>query len=118
MTKGSKEKLDSAEEKPTLEYLRDYIKRASKRTEREFTTTQNTWMGCFLTNIFVIETQMYTDSDELQKALGEKYQTVKDRLKSIKQRSLELREQYPSREVSPSDDIKRELWNELNNIFE
>lgn len=113
-----KESKDEFQEKPALDFLKDFIRRAPERTEKEFQRTSNPWMACFASNVFVIEARMHLHSDELKNALSEEgYRKAQEKLQKLKERFFMLKGQYPDRHTDPPDDLKGQLMDQLS-IFE
>lgn len=86
----------------------DAIVKSPEQIENEFLRTANSWLACFGTRVFVIET--YLDGKQAATELGsERYHVVQERIEALKEKLHDLREQYPEKDPSPPDAIKQEL---------
>ncbi|MFA5358224.1 MAG: hypothetical protein WC310_00165 [Patescibacteria group bacterium] len=109
-----KEPSPSSEQtKTSLQEAQDAIMNSSTKIEEEFARTSNSWMACFGTRVFIIET--YLSSKEVKNEVGiAKYTAIIKRLEDLKQRLYELKEQYPSQDTVPPNNIKQELLEMLD----
>jgi len=96
-----------------VEKAKGVISRAEERIEREFEKTSNSWLECFGSSIFVVET--YLDSDKVREEFGDnKFNTMLQKLNTLKERHAELKVLYPDKQTIPPDVIKKELLLKLN----
>ncbi|HVU75616.1 MAG TPA: hypothetical protein VHD38_02180 [Candidatus Paceibacterota bacterium] len=108
---------ESAPRPSRLDELRESIVDAPARIEREFERTGNSWLACFGSSVFIIETQLA--SPRLQAVLpAEQYARATERLENIKIKLSALKEQYPTQEALPPEEIKAELLRELDILSE
>ncbi|OGY91709.1 MAG: hypothetical protein A3B31_02225 [Candidatus Komeilibacteria bacterium RIFCSPLOWO2_01_FULL_53_11] len=99
--------------KTGLDQLQEAIANASSAIEAEFDRTTNDWLSCFGSMVFVVD--MYLSMEKVQELLApDKYQEALSRLKQLKERLRELREQYPEKTTIPPDEIKQELLDALD----
>jgi len=92
---------------------RDVILRAPQRIEGEFKKSGNTWLECFGSSLFALET--YLDSKKAEEELGtEKYSVVMEKIKTLKDKLFDLKEQYPEKTTTLPDETKQELLEMLN----
>ena len=96
-----------------IEEAQGVIKRAPQRIEEEFSRSQNSWLECFGSSIFAIET--YLDSDKVKAEIGEeKFKNVLQKLDDLKVKHAKFKEVYPNRSTIPPVEIRQELIEELN----
>lgn len=111
------ENFGHKQEKTRLEELREKIVSAPSRIEDEFARTKNSWLNCFGSSVFVVETYLF--SPKLKALLTpEAYNLALQRIEELKERLHELKQQYPDKETIPPDDTKTELLQKLNVIRE
>jgi len=109
----SVENQEPAHEKNRLEEIKDIIKDASGSTEEEFLSTPNSWLACFTSSAFVVET--YFNSSKVKNLISsDEYNRADERIEELKTRLVELKELYPSKEDIPPEDIKQELFSKLD----
>lgn len=108
---------ESPNDKNILELLRDTIATAPERTEAEFARTQNSWMACFSSSVFVVETYLgistmkaFLTPEQLKRADG--------KLESLKQEVWNLKQQYPEKNTTPPGETKNDLLEKLNVLKE
>jgi quinol monooxygenase YgiN len=107
------EKEQNHLEKTRLEELQEKIASAPGRIESEFARTGNSWLACFGSSVFVIET--YLSSPKLERLLSpEQYQRAAQKLEELKDQLYRLKQQYPDRATMPPDDVKNELLRKLD----
>jgi hypothetical protein len=108
------EKLE--QQKSRDQMVKELINRAPQRIEEEFNRTTNTWLECFGSSIFQIET--YLDMDKLKEEIGaEKHKNAITKLEELKNRHHSLKQQYPDKDTIPPENMKQELL-ALLNVFE
>lgn len=111
------ETLPSKKEQTRLDVLQEKIHEAAPRIEAEFARTANSWLDCFGSSVFVIET--YLSSPKLQLLLSiEQYQRALKRVEGLKEELHELRQRYPVKETIPPTNIKEELLHKLDILRE
>jgi hypothetical protein len=99
-----------------LEELQELIARAAPLIEAEFSRTANSWLNCFGSKVFQVET--YLSSPKVEELLSqEAYQRALSNAEALKERLHELKEQYPDKATVPPDEIKQELLQALD-VFE
>ncbi|GEM_PF-1879020 len=104
-------------EKTRLEELQETVKGAANRIEAEFARTENSWLACFGSSVFVIET--YLSSPKLEALLSpEQYKIALQRMEELKERLYELKQQYPAKDTIPPDNIRTELLRKLDILRE
>lgn len=102
-----------SEPKTRLEDLQEAIANSPAAIESEFNRTANSWLACFGSRVFIVET--YLSSQKTEELLPpEKYQEALSRLEQLKQRLYELKQQYPEKETTPPNEIKEELLEALD----
>lgn len=107
------ESFESKKQPSRIEEARDVIQRAAQRIEDEFARSKNSWLECFGSSIFVLET--YLDSDKVKLEVGEAaFFKIMQKLNDLKERHHELKQDYPDKETVPPDNIKKELLDKLN----
>jgi len=111
------ENLELEKEKTRLEELQETISNAASRVEAEFARTQNSWLECFGSSVFVVET--YLSSPKLEVLLSpEQHKMALQRIEELKAKLHELKQQYPEKNDVPPDETKKELLLELNILGE
>lgn len=112
----NKEFQYSSPQEAPLEYLREFIQSAPARVETEYDKpTTNSWVACFITLLQVVKGQMLMHRDELQRILSrEVYQSAMEKFKTLEKRVVKLQEQYPKRKIDPPEEVKRELFNQVD----
>jgi hypothetical protein len=99
--------------KNELEELQEFIAHSAVAVETEFNRTANSWLACFGSRIFVIETIIH--GQVFKKLLpAEKCTEARFRLEKLKEKLLKLKEQYPDKETILPDVVKKELLKELD----
>jgi hypothetical protein len=107
------ENFNKQPNKTRVEEVRDVILRSPAQIEEEFQRTANSWLACFRSSVFVIETYLFGKKAEDE--LGtKKFNTIQKKLEILKQRIYDLEQQYPDKNTTPPDEIKRELLDMLN----
>jgi len=106
------EKFKPQEQLSYVDEAKRVITTASDRIEEEFEKTKNTWMDCFGSSIFVVET--YLGSNKGITELGNKFTKINQNLEKLKERYFELKKLYPDKNNIPPDEIKQELLSILN----
>jgi len=107
------ESFESQKQLSRVEEARGVIQRAAQHIEDEFARSNNSWLECFGSSIFALET--YLDSDKVEAEVGtEAYTEIKKKLNDLKERHYELKQAYPDKKTVPPDDIKNELLVKLN----
>ena len=107
------ENLEKQQPKTRIEDARDAILKSPEQIEKEFQRTANSWLACFGSRVFVIET--YLDGKRAEEQLRfEKYKVVEKKLEALKQRVFDLKQQYPDKNTIPPDEIKKELLEMLD----
>lgn len=107
------ENSEQRQEKTRLDELREKIDGARARIESEFTRTENSWLECFGSSVFVIET--YLSSPKLEALLSrEQYKHALQRMDGLKEKLFELKKQYPDKNTVLPDNIKESLLQELD----
>jgi hypothetical protein len=105
------ETFESKKQPSRVEEAQGVIQRAAQRIEDEFARSKNSWLECFGSSIFALET--YLDSDKVKLEVGEVvFAKIMQKLNELKERHHELKQAY--KETVPPDDIKKELLNKLN----
>ncbi len=111
------ENPEQPQEKSRLEELQDLIARAPERIEAEFSRTANTWLECFGSSVFQVET--YLGSPKMKALLSqERYGLAERRMDELKEKLHTLEEQYPDKETIPPETIKHQLIVELDVLRE
>ena len=100
-------------EKSCIERIRDNISNAPAAVEAEFGRTDNIWLDCFTSRIFQIETYLEI-AKERNELSSEQYEKARIKLIELKEFHRKLLEQYPSKDTTPSDEIKMELFKRLD----
>lgn len=83
--------------------LAEFAAESAQAIEREFNRTQNSWLACYGTRIFVIETRLYPPTD-----------TITQRLEDAKIRLQYLHAQYPEESDIPPVDIQTDMLSRLD----
>ncbi|MFH1668032.1 MAG: hypothetical protein ABH884_03365 [Candidatus Komeilibacteria bacterium] len=84
-----------------------------QKIEDEFTSTDNTWMACFITRLTILYMRLL--SSDAKSELGtEKYDVVSQKLEALNEKAVSLSNRYPDKLTSPPEDIKNELLKSLN----
>ncbi|MES3005205.1 MAG: hypothetical protein V4690_03825 [Patescibacteria group bacterium] len=106
------EKITTPEES-RLEILQQTISNSPEAIESEFARTQNSWMACLGSRIFIIET--YSVSSKLEEEVGkEKVAEILNKLEILKEKHYKFKFQYPEKDSAIPDEVKRELLEDLN----
>lgn len=96
---------NESEPKTRLEELREVVANSPQAIEAEFNRTPNSWLECFGSRAFVVDTYLW--SKKLAELLSpEEYQRALSRAGQLKERLYELKKQYPEKETVPPDKIK------------
>lgn len=98
------------------EIMKEIIKNAPEKIENEFAKGFNSWLACFGSKIFQLETELLT-AKRRREITEEEYKNMRDRIEELKFRRYELEKEYDTVEKIPPDEIKGELIKKLN-IFE
>ena len=113
----SGENRESSKEENRLEQLQGVIRNASQSIEEEFSRTANSWLSCFGSSVFQVET--YLASSKVVALLPpDKYGLAEKRMEELKEKLHRLKEQYPDKETVPPENIKQELISELDILRE
>lgn len=88
------------------------IDNASSAVETEFSRTQNSWMECFGSKIFQIETYLSLRSVK-EFYSEEKYNLLMEKLEELKELHSSLKERYPDKTAQVPEKIKQQLFNHL-----
>ncbi|MBI4114744.1 MAG: hypothetical protein HY445_02785 [Candidatus Niyogibacteria bacterium] len=100
-------------EKNRLEELREVILNAPHAIEEEFARTKNSWLECFGSSVFAIET--YLEDVKRKKLLNaEQSQQASERLEKLKRALSFQKRKFPDRELPPSADVKATLLSKLD----
>lgn len=93
--------------------IREKIRNSPDAVEAEFERTNNTWLDCFTTRIFVIETHL--DSRKTREELSpDQHQEAERKIQELKEFHRGLLDKYPNKDTIPPDDVKQELFRRLN----
>lgn len=103
--------------KTILEEIESVIEQSPEKVEAEFIRTANTWLDCFTSRLFPIETYLTMQSASQEFNSDEAYQGALGRLEELKGMVLDLKEEYPNQDTIPPDDIKEKLFTSLKNII-
>ncbi len=104
-------------EKTRSEELREAILNAPESIEEEFTRTANSWLACFGSSVFVVETYLF--SPKVRALLSsEEYSRAEKNIENLKLRLFELKKIYPDKNTIPPDEIKQELLDKLDILQE
>ena len=103
-------------ESTSVELICDNIANAPSRVEVEFSRTSNTWLECFGSRIFQLETLLYLRQTKAILS-PEAFQRAVRALDELKEHHHRLVQEYPDRETIPSADIQQELFKRLD-IFD
>lgn len=96
-----------------LDHLRGIIQNAQRSIAGEFARTVNSWLECFGSCVFQVET--YLASSKVRVVLSpEKYTIAEKRLEDLKEKLHHLKEQYPNKQPVPPENIQQELLAELD----
>ena len=107
------ESFKSQEQLSRVEEAKGVISRAVQHIEDEFVRSKNSWLECFGSSIFALET--YLDSDKVKTEVGdETFIEIMKKLNDLKNHHNELKQTYPDKETVPPDEIKKELLVKLN----
>lgn len=113
------ENLVSKEEREEnrLEQLQSVISTTSERIEDEFSRTANSWLACFGSSVFVVET--YLSSPKLKVLLTpERDSLAEKRIEELKEKLYDLKQKYPDKETVPPEEVRKELLAELDVLRE
>jgi hypothetical protein len=98
-----------------LEQLEEAIANSAASIELEFSRTANSWLSCFGSRVFVVETLL--SSPKVEELLPvEKYQEALSKLELVKERLYQLKQIYPDKETVPPEEVKEELLQSLEII--
>lgn len=107
------ENLDQQKTKTRREEVADAILRSPEEIEEEFQRTANSWLACFGSRVFIVETLLF--GQKVENELGEEqYREVQKKLEALKQKLYSLKEKYPEKSTVPPDTTKQELLNMLD----
>lgn len=105
--------MENIEHKSRIDEAKDAIRSSSLKIEDEFKRSANSWMACFGSRVFVVET--YLASDKVESEIGsEKYIAIMDKLTILKERLFSLKDQFPDKNTVPPENIKQELLKMLD----
>ncbi|MDO8582304.1 MAG: hypothetical protein Q7S16_05540 [bacterium] len=105
--------FENQQPKTHAEEARDVILKSPEQIEEQFRRTANSWLACFGSRVFAIETYLF--GKKVEDELGsEKYNAVLQKLEALKQKLYDLKQQYPDKHTIPPDEIKQELLNLLD----
>ena len=105
--------FEKPKEKTVVEELREKIINSPTAVEAEFERTDNIWLDCFTTRIFVIETYLEVSKNR-ELLSSQQYQEARRKLEELKEFHRNLLSQYPNKDTIPPDEIKRELFKRLD----
>jgi len=105
--------IEKLQSKTRIQEARDAILKSSERIDDEFKRTENSWLACFGSSVFVIETHLFGKKAEDELGI-EKYNLVQNRLEALKQKLYDLKQQYPDKNADPSNEIKKNLLEMLD----
>lgn len=107
------ENLENQQEKNRIEELREIIDNQPARLEAEYNRTANTWLECFVTSLFIIETNY--DSSKLAALMPkDKYQKGLEQLDELKKEVRNLMDKFPNKETDPPEELMDRLFNKLD----
>lgn len=107
------ENIERQQPKTRVEETKEVILNSLREIEEEFHRTANSWLACFESRIFVIET--YLSGIKAKNELGfEKYKIVEDKIEKLKQIVFDLKQQYSNKNTTPPDEVKQELLEMLD----
>ncbi len=94
--------------KTRVQEAKEAILKSPEQIEAEFQRTANSWLECFGSRVFAVETFLFGQKAESE--LGaEKYKEVHEKLEALKLWLNELKERYPDKSTPPPYDIKQQL---------
>ena len=103
-------------QKILIEEAQGVIERAEQGIEDEFSRTRNTWLECFGSRVFALETYLSMDSAKTEVGT-ERHQSIIEKLESLKERLAKLKDEYPDKDTVPPDETKRELLDSLKDVI-
>jgi len=102
------EKIEKQPLKTRVQEAKEAILKSPEQIEAEFQRTANSWLDCFGSRVFAVETFLY--GKKVEEELGaEKYNEVQEKLGALKLWLNELKGRYPDKSTLPPDDIKQKL---------
>jgi hypothetical protein len=105
--------LETKKQLSRVEEARGVIARAPQGIENEFVRTKNSWLECFGSSIFALET--FLDCDKVKAEIGdEQFRSIIQKIADLKDRHSKLKQLYPNKATIPPDEIKQELLKKLN----
>lgn len=96
-----------------VEKLKELAATAREAIEAEFARTKNSWLACFGSRLFVIETWLDLRSTR-EMIPAEQYSAAQQKLEELKTRLFDLKERFPEKENVPPEEIKHELITALD----
>ena len=108
---------DFEKPKSILEEIQEIIDKSPEKIEEEFKRTTNTWLDCFISRLFPIETYLSLRNAKAEVGSDEKYQDISIRLEDLKEKVADLKEQYPDKNTIPPEEAKKELFENLRNLI-
>lgn len=100
-----------------LQEIENVVEQSPEKVEAEFLRTANTWLDCFISRLFALETYLSIESAKEEMGSEKDYQRILGRLEELKEKIDILKEQYPTQDTIPPDEIKEELFQDLKNII-
>ncbi|MBI2065045.1 MAG: hypothetical protein HYT62_03280 [Candidatus Yanofskybacteria bacterium] len=105
--------LENPNKETGVDFIRNNIANAPTEVEAEFSRTANTWLECFGSRIFQIET--YLDMNSTRTDLSEEqYGQAEAKLAELKELHAQFKQQYPDRDTIPPEEVKQELFRKLD----
>ncbi|MCR4280217.1 MAG: hypothetical protein NUV82_02190 [Candidatus Komeilibacteria bacterium] len=96
------------------EEIEELIKVAPSEIEREFTTTDNSWMECYESVLFLLEVYFKVGKRAKLELGEEKYEMILDRLTNLRNRFSKLKADYPIRSKIPPVTVREGLIGDLD----
>ena len=99
--------------KNNLEEIKDVVKASQEEIKREFFTTSNSWVACFCSQIFLIETYFY--SPKIKELMSERdYKKAEENLNELRREYVELKKEYPDKIKTPPEELRNRLMARLD----
>ncbi len=100
-------------EKTVAELIKEQMETAPARVRAEFERTGNTWLECFGSIIF--QQECLLDLQRTKTQFGqERVEQARQDMEKLKEFHQQLKEQYPTKDAIPPDEIKKELFKGLD----
>lgn len=93
-----------------VEAIQMMIDDAPITTEGEFIRTANSWLACFGSNVFRIETALISS----RRYLGDKYIPAQERIEELKIILRDLMLEHAGEKWIPGDTLRHDLFRQLN----